>query len=289
MEKQKVEGIILNDEDKEILMNESMLNDNIIEFYLRILGKQFETEEIAIMSPFFYETIRRANTNLKTKNNEYLRTEKWLNKKNIDIKKLRYLIIPANVEFHWTLLIYCLLPYTTKPGEAPDKTPRYEKCIKEIESITPQFNNLMKKLQENSFKKEEKDTIRQQFLGMIDRLETLHKYFINIDEYFNDSPCVLVFDSLLLKQPPKYISYLISDFIQWEYERNGVEWDDVNLNINYVKVQEQTNNWECGIFLLYFVRIFLESNVFSIEALESRLRKGNPYKEKQRIMRYIDE
>ncbi|KAJ3528935.1 hypothetical protein NM688_g7926 [Phlebia brevispora] len=90
------------------------LNDNIIEFALKLWHNDFRekepglAEQVHIFNSFFYKKMH-----VKSKEDGYKSVRKWTSK--FDLFKKKYIIVPINEHMHWYLAIICNPEYILKP------------------------------------------------------------------------------------------------------------------------------------------------------------------------------
>ena len=87
------------------------LNDNLVEFYLRYLSEQLQTERPDIakrvywFNTYFYTSLTQSS---KSRKINYDGVKKWT--RNVDIFTHDYIIVPINESAHWYVAIICNLP-----------------------------------------------------------------------------------------------------------------------------------------------------------------------------------
>ncbi|XGW11799.1 hypothetical protein V3C99_012901 [Haemonchus contortus] len=114
-------AITLHFEDLRVLAHGEMLNDNIIEFYLKyIRAKLVEKEQrdkVFVFNTFFYQklTEKQPSISILNKNHRssvgrfewikrnFSKVKSWT--KKVDIFNMDYIVLPINDEMHWYLVI----------------------------------------------------------------------------------------------------------------------------------------------------------------------------------------
>jgi len=100
-------------------------NDTLIEFYLRYLQHQIETErpdlakKIHFFNTFFYKNLTHKGKGQRRSNYELV--ERWTHGDEIFTKD--YVVVPINEAFHWYVVIICNLPNLNRqPPSLDDET-----------------------------------------------------------------------------------------------------------------------------------------------------------------------
>ncbi|EKE42133.1 hypothetical protein ENUP19_0304G0034 [Entamoeba nuttalli] len=284
--------------EQNILKKRLMFNDNVLNFYLEYLEKKYGDKSVCVLSTFFFENMRRANDPNVDKEGQFYHCSRWFSKKDLELKDLEYIIIPINVERHWTLLIYCLQSDRMLKGGKRKFCEEYE-FDQRLNLLNEQIKMLAQEVQMNLSSVDENNIISEhkynECILLINKMKELINHFeitefeeenkrINEDIPLNEiAPCVLNLDSLNISNTPKFLSYTINEFIAWMYQRINIYWDDLEVNCIHVNVPQQPSNWECGEYLLYFVRIFLQYKPKTIKEFRSFLFTEDPTKERDLI------
>eukprot|EP00736_Rhodelphis_marinus_P014132 Rmarinus@m.14327 len=101
-EAEKGKAVTIRFQDYRTLYYGEMLNDTVIDFYLKFLSENADAaKKCHIFSPFFYSKIK-GNKNHAEK---YDSVSKWT--ESVDIFEKDYLFIPINEHLHWTLVVIC--------------------------------------------------------------------------------------------------------------------------------------------------------------------------------------
>lgn len=104
-----------------MLAHGEMLNDNIIEFYLKYirarLVKKEERDKVFVFNTFFYQKLTEKQPSISILNKNHRSSVgrfEWIKKnfskvkswtKKVDIFKMDYIVLPINDEMHWYLAI----------------------------------------------------------------------------------------------------------------------------------------------------------------------------------------
>lgn len=276
----------LTEEDFTILNNEQMLNDNIINYYLEALGKSYGGIDIFIASTFFVEKLRKANDPANNKEGEYAQCERWFSKQDVSLTQLRYIVIPVHIDIHWTLIIYCLDGYASYFDDRLEDAGLREEEELVMQRLSADSERLGQIVSQDlqHLQPLEVANYVQELTQIIDRAQVAKRELLRFCGRltFRDAPCVLILDSLGIETPSHNVVDIVNDFIQWGFERHSISWE-YPIPIYRVEVPIQPNYWECGVYLLHFVRIFLEKRPQTVEQYESLL-KDDPMDEKRLII-----
>jgi sentrin-specific protease 7 len=220
-------GISINTEDYMCLANDQYLNDVIIDFYLNYLRlevlNESQRERTHFFSSFFYESLttilqKAAPGDVKqvAAQKRYERVKKWT--KNVNLFEKDFIIIPVNENLHWFLAIIC---YPGLMGPVP-----YKNQQSNHETI-------------NLIDDEEEET---GFPGI-------------------KQPCILIFNSLSGAARSRVVTTL-REYLTNEYRAKMPMNPLHTFNKNNimpccsVKVPQQDNLTDCGLFLLHYVEEF---------------------------------
>ncbi|XP_026473578.1 sentrin-specific protease 6-like [Ctenocephalides felis] len=263
-------GIPINTEDYGSLEQDKYLNDVIIDFYLKYLCNEILSEEmrnkIHVFSTFFYTRLSSKVDNMSRYDNSdmdyfcaqqhYNRVKNWT--KNVNIFEKDFIIIPINENQHWYLAIVCF----------PGLTHR---------QLTSEKNT-------NNINKREGDHLRSS--GFTSDVEYAFPTggFRNLYDNENDSnnsesnqnyldlgtnksgsikqPCILIFDSLsggAIISRQRTIS-VIRDYLSCEHQSKfgTTDFDKYSIKGHCVKVPQQDNLTDCGLFVLQYVEHFFK-------------------------------
>ncbi|KAL6734154.1 hypothetical protein Aduo_004725 [Ancylostoma duodenale] len=132
-------AVSLHFEDLRVLAHGEMLNDNIIEFYLKYIRAKLVEEEqrdkVFVFNTFFYQklTEKQPSISILNKNHRssvgrfewikrnFSKVKSWT--KKVDIFNMDYIVLPINDEMHWYLVIIVkpALAVVTKRTEDVDQ------------------------------------------------------------------------------------------------------------------------------------------------------------------------
>ncbi|CAI7678151.1 unnamed protein product [Penicillium discolor] len=118
--------------DRERLLRDDFLNDNLIALYMRFLQDHLErTNKEAAKRIYFFNTYLFAtltNTPRADRGINYGGVEKWT--RNVDLFSYDYIVVPINESAHWYVAIICNLPSLSlgsASGVEPVQTPTLQK------------------------------------------------------------------------------------------------------------------------------------------------------------------
>ncbi|KAJ7440092.1 hypothetical protein B0H11DRAFT_2253250 [Mycena galericulata] len=230
-------GINLTKGDWLRLLPTRFLNDSIIElgltFWVEDLQKQDPklAAEIYVFSPFFFTKLNRTS---------YKDVRKWTAKSKLFDKK--YLLIPINANSHWYLAIIYLPSSVSCKSPALDRAldrPRPDglgayQVVPPVSTAKHNRASAPSPEQENILQQEDDTDI------VIVASELTRTYIWTLDSRGDEHPAVV-----------KVLSQWLKDVAQDE----GVA---VRPPIGKaVAVPQQTNTYDCGIYLLHFAREFM--------------------------------
>ncbi|KAI3112662.1 hypothetical protein CBS147333_3636 [Penicillium roqueforti] len=98
--------------DRERLLRDDFLNDNLIALYMRFLQDHLErtnkeaAKRIYFFNTYFFATL--TNTPRGDRGINYSGVEKWT--RNVDLFSYDYIVVPINENAHWYVAIICNLP-----------------------------------------------------------------------------------------------------------------------------------------------------------------------------------
>ncbi|KAF4523769.1 hypothetical protein B566_EDAN013597 [Ephemera danica] len=103
-------GVVIHVSDYLCLRPGEMLNDSVIEFYLRYLQRDIMSEvdknRTHIFSSYFYQSLTKIPVNHPDPSDiVYSNVKNWT--KGIDIFKKDFIVVPVNRALHWILAIIC--------------------------------------------------------------------------------------------------------------------------------------------------------------------------------------
>ncbi|KAJ5442902.1 Peptidase C48 SUMO/Sentrin/Ubl1 [Penicillium cf. griseofulvum] len=118
--------------DRERLLRDDFLNDNLIALYMRFLQDHLErtnkeaAKRIYFFNTYFFATL--TNTPRGDRGINYGGVEKWT--RNVDLFSYDYIVVPINENAHWYVAIICNLPSLSlgpADGVEPVQTPTLQK------------------------------------------------------------------------------------------------------------------------------------------------------------------
>lgn len=277
-------GISINTEDYMCLAIDQYLNDVIIDFYLNYLKlellKPEERRNIHIFSTFFYKRLTTIGTRQRGQDKDqkmtaaqkrHARVASWTKKENIFEKD--FVIIPINEQSHWFLAIICFpgldMPLTMN-SNTPTPIKRKKAAVAKSKSnITLQIGNTTI----TPVSKREMESINLGDDDMSERDEAegddseLASDTEETDEEPNDGkqqpvkqPIILIFDSLTGASRSRVVATL-RDYLTCEYKckmpsKPAKVFNKNNMPGHCVKVPQQNNFTDCGLYLLQYVEHF---------------------------------
>lgn len=277
-------GISINTEDYMCLAIDQYLNDVIIDFYLNYLKlellKPEERRNIHIFSTFFYKRLTTIGTRQRGQDKDqkmtaaqkrHARVASWTKKENIFEKD--FVIIPINEQSHWFLAIICFpgldMPLTMN-SNTPTPIKRKKAAVaKSKNNITLQIGNTTI----TPVSKREMESINLGDDDMSERDEAegddseLASDTEETDEEPNDGkqqpvkqPIILIFDSLTGASRSRVVATL-RDYLTCEYKckmpsKPAKVFNKNNMPGHCVKVPQQNNFTDCGLYLLQYVEHF---------------------------------
>ncbi|KAF9986982.1 hypothetical protein BGZ65_005489 [Modicella reniformis] len=259
----KSKSIAVRADDVSRLDDGEFLNDTLIEFGLRYALLNAETKnpslagQVHIFNTFFYQ--RLVAKPAKGVSNPYEAIKNWTAK--VDIFSKKYVIVPINENLHWYLAII------TNPGLLIKKDDEASSAMttgsSEPEAATSHqaVENVAADVEKRPSKnKKAKDT------EMSHGSKSSH---IIADE----KPYILCLDSLGTAHSSVF-SVLRSYLQQELLAKKGIA---MNLTSKEVtgkvssKCPKQDNLWDCGIYLLHFVEVFLRNPTALLDAVVNRI------------------
>ncbi|KAF7287034.1 hypothetical protein GWI33_002419 [Rhynchophorus ferrugineus] len=268
----------INTEDYVCLAVDQFLNDKIIDFYLKYLWENLppeKQEKVHIFSTFFYKRLTTKPTKAARKSHPFevdptltasekrhCRVKNWTKKINLFEKD--YIIVPINENAHWFLAIICfpgMIGAQTFDGKLynPEPKPTKEKKTKKEKPIPCDELMLSDKDEAESEDSDlESDDSEESSAGLAAGgsstfnlntsvpaptpiLQTKSKKEVRPPI---KQPCILIFDSLAGPSRCRVVATL-RDYL------TGAS----------VKVPQQTNFTDCGLYLLQYVEQFFNDPI----------------------------
>ncbi|KHJ90503.1 Ulp1 protease family, catalytic domain protein [Oesophagostomum dentatum] len=222
-------AVSLHFEDLRVLAHGEMLNDNIIEFYLKYIRAKLLPEEqrdkVFVFNTFFYQklTEKQPSISILNKNHRssvgrfewikrnFSKVKSWT--KRVDIFKMDYIVLPINDEMHWYLVI----------------------IVKPALAVVPQRTEDVDVARKRGSFRENPDT----FIVVLDSLPDP-----------NDVKRKCVLDILR--------DYLECELADKRGSQQELYLDRTRIGALYpVGVPHQENYVDCGLYLLQFAEAFL--------------------------------
>lgn len=170
---------------------------------------------------------------------------------------------------------------------------KYEKEIKEKEEekwkeirketeefhkkISKEKNEIIKEIQQcengKEMKKIEKKykEIKKEYQKLYNKIngnDYSHYKYISFEKY---SPCCFTLDSLKneeLNSIFRKYYLLCCEYFEWYYQQNNIPFIFQKLPVFSLEVEGQKSDWECGYYMLNYIRIFIDyqpKNIFEYE------------------------
>ncbi|XP_075164173.1 sentrin-specific protease 6-like [Haematobia irritans] len=276
-------GISINIEDYMCLATDQYLNDIIIDFYLKwvhdnVIPKT-QRERTHIFSTFFYKrlttftrhTDKDKNMRQSAAQKRHARVQNWT--KNVNIFEKDFIIIPINEHSHWFLAIICFPrlkgPITFDTNVPVELEPtKKTKIKKETAQVT-----LLSKRDRDTF-------LSEMYVADDDESERDEAEADDSDIFTDDSdtenydssdhqaikqPLILIFDSLVGTSRSRVVATL-RDYLTCEYKAKMADaplhtFNKDNMPGHCVKVPQQNNFTDCGLYLLQYVEHFFRDPI----------------------------
>ncbi|KDO27060.1 hypothetical protein SPRG_07771 [Saprolegnia parasitica CBS 223.65] len=200
-----------------------LFNDSILEFYLSYLYDTLPLQHATyICSTFLFGTFQQARKN--GLDAAHAAVKRWT--KAIDLFETKYLVVPINETGHWSVAIVCNLNRFVQANVCKCSLFRPEAIC------TPTICNMCHRPRE-------------------------------IEQGINDNVCIVMLDSLKCHRTVRITKFL-REYLQ-------LEWDTTHRSVHGPLllnqkvlpavvppwIPRQTNNCDCGVFVLQYVELFL--------------------------------
>ncbi|KAL9928467.1 sentrin-specific protease 7-like isoform 1-T1 [Glossina fuscipes fuscipes] len=247
-------GISIKTIDYLCLATDQYVNDIIIDFYLKWFYDRISKVERArtfIFSALFYQTLStfardinfHKHVNETDDEKSYVRVRNWT--KNVNLFEKDFIIVPINENSHWFLAIICfpsLKGPVTFDTHLPFEMPR-----------------LPKRHRENDCGEANVYVTGDESLG-----STYISPVNNSPEPIKQ-PLILIFDSFAVTSH-KGVMAALRDFLSCEYKVKlpGMPptiFNKYNMPGHHVKVPQQNNSTDCGLYLLQYVEEFFNNPI----------------------------
>uniref|UniRef100_A0A1B0A5Z5 Ubiquitin-like protease family profile domain-containing protein n=1 Tax=Glossina pallidipes TaxID=7398 RepID=A0A1B0A5Z5_GLOPL len=254
-------GISINTIDYLCLATDQYINDIIIDFYLKWFYDRIskaERDRTFIFSALFYQTLStftrdinpHKHVNETDHEKNHVRVRNWT--KNVNLFEKDFIIIPINENSHWFLAIICfpsLKGPITFDTDRPVELPR-----------------LPKRHRENDCGEANVCVAGDDRLCLYDS----NPGSKDISPVNNSSepikqPSILIFDSLAVishKRVMATLRYYLS--CEYKVKLPGIPpriFNKYNMPGHHVKVPQQNNSTDCGLYLLQYVEEFFNNPI----------------------------
>ena len=249
--------------DLERLKEGEYLNDTMIEFGLRYLLERIKrnnpllVQQIHVFNTFFYHKLTESRDRSKT----YEHLRKWTNKVNIFDKM--YVVVPINEHLHWymAIIVNPKAIINERPLSLASSSIRRSSRTSTGNSAAPGVLDSSGPQLENysvNHASEHGDNLSQ-----------------NPSDFKEEQSYVMVLDSLGITHGP--VKTALRDYLRLEARDKGHVRPDVDLkrlgdplHVD-VRVPDQPNFSDCGVYLLhYFDRFFSDPVLFTEISLAAR-------------------
>ncbi|XP_029341357.1 sentrin-specific protease 7-like [Acyrthosiphon pisum] len=277
--------------DYRLLEKGLMMSDALIDFYLAYMHSKLsdkDKEKAYVFSTHFYSCLTKQinqstyDPSLSCSKNRHNKVEKWT--KKVNIFKKDFIFIPINKYQHWCLAVICF-PYLsgkvyikqeTHCDEPDDNTGRYEvsQCIripKRFDEADPNVEDLW--LFDLCLPKNYQD----RYSNYYDDVEVLKTQKKN---KLIKRPCILIFDSYSRGILNAMITATLREWLQHEYckKYNGEQKDFQFMKACSVKVPQQPNKTDCGLFVMHYFEMWVIQQLILNCGLIVSLMLGHPSK-----------
>ncbi|ELP95088.1 hypothetical protein EIN_253620 [Entamoeba invadens IP1] len=311
----------LRQSDYDRLEDGNMLNDVIINWYIKEVEIRHLNVRLKVFNTFFSSKIYSI-CSIEEDDKREQRYQQFLNwiDKNSFMMDYRFLLFPCILDSHWFLIIVCnktekdVLNWATL-GETEDgavdehyygkDTDTSSLTIKKrtvAEEFEQSEESLSQSLLETPFKRSnsKKSPIYPIYQGTSDDKKTEKQVEMRVDSSdgeelsYNDytkSPCILIVDSLRSSKSSKKMVAKIKEFLRWEFKRNDKiseweNWEDDEKDI-FIDVPQQKNGYDCGVYMLYFIKKFIIYTPDTNEKFQRLTKKVDPLKERKKIKEHL--
>ncbi|XP_062138169.1 sentrin-specific protease 6-like isoform X2 [Drosophila sulfurigaster albostrigata] len=284
-------GLCIRMEDYMCLTRESYLNDIIIDFYLLWLRNTLIPERLRdrthIFSTFFYKRLttltRSMDVKLTPAQRRHARVQKWT--KLVDIFDKDFIIVPINEQSHWFLAIICFpclkgpVTYdTNQPVEAQQlKRHRGKKVPMQISNTTntsqtkrdsvtlPTMPIDICNIADDESERDEAEGDESDMASEDSESSNSPNRVTNDDVPAVKQPLILIFDSLAGASRSRVVATL-RDYLTCEYKVKKPDaqkhiFSKDNMPGHCVKVPQQNNFTDCGLYLLQYVQQFFKEPI----------------------------
>ncbi|XP_046553939.1 LOW QUALITY PROTEIN: sentrin-specific protease 6-like [Haliotis rubra] len=281
-------GITITNEDLYCLNEGEFLNDVIIDFYLKYLFIEKLSEEdrsrTHIFSSFFYKRLTQKQARnsmpedvakLPAMIRRHTRVKTWT--RHVDLFEKDFIIVPINEHSHWFLAIICFpnmneeehIPYIPRTPDPETPSPNTEEASEELNKEEGEEPEEGEQKEETSMDADDGQTSvntspNKEIRGTsLDPSEVLNngdetkEYSLGVKQ-----ACVLIYDSLAGPSRSAIVR-ILKDYLQVEWDTKKKDKRQVKdkLKGGFVKVPQQTNYSDCGVYLLQYVESFFKDPI----------------------------
>ncbi|XP_055373221.1 uncharacterized protein LOC129606736 [Condylostylus longicornis] len=288
-------GISINTEDYMCLAIDQYLNDVIIDFYMKYVHLHLPKEQqdkTHIFSTFFYKRLTtmtnrqrqsKEDAKLTAAQKRHARVASWT--KNVNLFEKDFIIIPINEQSHWFLAIICFpklkgpVSYDTLQPVSTEGITKKKKAHTE-RKISLQIGNTtitpLSKREYEAVTVGDDDSERDEAEGDESDLASDDSDFENgtngsannqvqtSQSQAIKQPMILIFDSLAGASRNRVVATL-RDYLTCEYKAKCKDTPYVYHKLNMpgcsVKVPQQNNFTDCGLFVLQYTESFLKDPI----------------------------
>ncbi|XP_060664441.1 uncharacterized protein LOC132797032 [Drosophila nasuta] len=282
-------GLCIRMEDYMCLTKESYLNDIIIDFYLLWLRNTLIPEKLRdrthIFSTFFYKRLttltRATDVKLTAAQRRHARVQKWT--KLVDIFDKDFIIVPINEQSHWFLAIICFpclkgpVTYDTNQPVEPQQLKRHRgkkvpignttiTSLAKRDSVTlPTMPIDICHIADDESERDEAEGDESDMASEDSESSNSPKRVTNDDVPAVKQPLILIFDSLAGASRSRVVATL-RDYLTCEYKVKKPDaqkhiFNKDNMPGHCVKVPQQNNFTDCGLYLLQYVQQFFKEPI----------------------------
>ncbi|CAI6372918.1 unnamed protein product [Macrosiphum euphorbiae] len=275
--------------DYRLLEKGMMMNDKLIEFYLVHMHSKLsdkDKDKSYVFSTLFYTSLTKPvylctnDPSLSRSKNRHNKVKRWT--RILDVFKKDFIFVPIHKGGHWILAVICF-PYLTgkvhiengTPSNEPDDdTGRYKVSFPPVtcglDEADPNVEDLwLFDLCSQASMKNHQDRY-DKYYDDVEVLKTQKK------NKLVKRPCILIFDSYARSTMSNaMVSATLREWLQHEYSNkyNGQQKDFQFMKACTVKVPQQPNQTDCGLFVMHFFEMFYSRPIidytFPIHHLEN--------------------
>ncbi|KAK4387681.1 putative ubiquitin-like-specific protease 2B [Sesamum angolense] len=226
------DAVSISKRDVDLLLPDTFVNDTIIDFYIKYLKTRQNAEDRSkfhFFNSFFFRKLADLDKDPSSAFDgkaAFQRVRKWTRKVNLLEKD--FIFIPVNYNYHWSLIVICYF------GEVAS----YEgKLLLTLFYLIKDY-------------------------PLLDIVWFLLGHILDVDNKSVRVPCILHMDSF--RGNHAGLKDLIQSYL-WEEWKERQKGTGENLyskfrNLKFIPLElpQQQNLYDCGLFLLHYVELFLE-------------------------------